>query len=327
MKNGHFVISLDFELHWGLFDLMTVDQYEENLKNVGKVIDGLLELSSQYDVKLTFATVGFLFARNKDEIMKFAPQQKPTYTKKILNPYPLLKTVGNNENEDPYHFGYTVLDKIKQNGVHEIGTHTYCHYYCNEAGQTTEQFRDDITAAINIGDHFGTPIKSIVFPRNMVNKDALNVCAEQGITSYRGTENAYIYRIDPKKTYYDWLAVRGSRMLDSYINITGNNIYDLSKLKDDQTIVNLPSSRFLRPYNSKLSMFESLKIRRITKGMTKAAKQNKLYHLWWHPHNFGTHYEKNFENLEKIFKTYKELNRTYGFTSSTMTSLANTLLS
>ena len=42
MKNGHFVISLDFELHWGLFDLMSVDQYQENLANVGKVIDGLL---------------------------------------------------------------------------------------------------------------------------------------------------------------------------------------------------------------------------------------------------------------------------------------------
>jgi hypothetical protein len=30
MKNGHFVISLDFELHWGIFDLMEPDEYVEN---------------------------------------------------------------------------------------------------------------------------------------------------------------------------------------------------------------------------------------------------------------------------------------------------------
>ena len=326
MKNGHFVISLDFELHWGFFDLMSVDQYQENLANVGKVIDGLLELSALYDVKITFATVGFLFAKDKKELLAFTPKIKPTYTKEALNPYPLLNNIGTNEIDDPYHFGYSILEKIKRDGHHEISTHTFSHYYCNEAGQSTSQFNSDIAAAKNIGEHFGTPIKSIVFPRNMVNDEALKVCKDAGITSYRGTEKAYIYRIDPKKPYYNWLAVRGPRMLDSYINITGNNIYDLTELNKGATIINLPSSRFLRPYNSKLSMFESLKIKRITKGMKKAAQQNKLFHLWWHPHNFGSHMDKNFENLEKIFNTYKELNNLHGFSSVTMTSLANKLL-
>ena len=65
-KNGHFVISLDYELHWGIFDKRSVSSYEQNLKNTRKAIEKLLVLSDKYDIKLTFATVGFLFAKDKN---------------------------------------------------------------------------------------------------------------------------------------------------------------------------------------------------------------------------------------------------------------------
>lgn len=327
MKNGHFVISLDFELHWGLFDIMDVEEYEENLKNVNKVIQRLLELSNKYNVKLTFATVGFLFAKNKKELLKFKPRQEPTYTKEELNPYPLFDTIGDDENDDPFHFGNNLLKQILANKNHEIGTHTFSHYYCNEAGQTIAQFEADINAAIEIGNAFGVEISSIVFPRNMVNNEALNVCVSNNITSYRGTEKASVYRIDPKKAYYNWLLIRGIRLLDSYINITGDNIYNVEEINKNSTITNLPSSRFLRPYSTTLSFLEPLKLKRIIKGMRKAAKQNKLYHLWWHPHNFGTNMDENFSNLEKIFIEYEKLHKAYNFSSETMTSLSKKVMS
>ena len=96
--------------------------------------------------------------------------------------------------------------------------------------------------------------------------------------------------------------------------------------KDDQ-IYNISSSRFLRPYNAKLKFLEPLKLRRIKSAMTHAAKHNKVYHLWWHPHNFGVHTEENFRTLEKIFKTYKKLNKMYGFKSETMTGLTEKIQS
>lgn len=326
MKNGHFVISLDFELHWGLFDLLSVQEYQENLVNVNIVVDRLLDLCKKYDVKLTFATVGFLFAKNRKELIKYSPSLKPTYKKEELNPYALFNEIGNSEKDDPYHFGHSILKKIQSSKAHEIGTHTFSHYYCNEAGQTIEQFTDDIKSAINIANNYGIATTSIVFPRNMVNPDALDSCEELGISSYRGTEKAYIYRIDPKKKHYDWLLVRGLRLLDSYVNITGNNIYDIVSINKTSNIINLPSSAFLRPYSNSLKSFEKLKLRRIKNGMRRAAKQNKLYHLWWHPHNFGANIDENFNNLEKIFQEYHKLNNTHNFSSETMTSLANKIL-
>ena len=52
--------------------------------------------------------------------------------------------------------------------------------------------------------------------------------------------------------------------------------------------------------------------------MTKAAKTGSLYHLWWHPHNFGNNVEKNMKFLEEILKHYQYLSGKYGMVSLNM---------
>ncbi|TJY33437.1 polysaccharide deacetylase family protein [Pontimicrobium aquaticum] len=326
-KNGHFVISLDYELHWGVFDKCSVASYEKNLKNTREVIEKLLALSDKYNIKLTFATVGFLFAKDKNDLVTHAPKDKPSYKNNKLNPYLLLDSIGNNEMDDPYHFGNSILKKIKESGNHEISTHTYCHYYCNEKGQTIQQFQEDITAAKNIAKNIDIEIESIIFPRNMINKEYLELCYKNGITSYRGTEKAYIYNIDPKSIFYKWQLFRILRVVDGYLNITGHNTYNVKNINKKDHTINIPSSRFLRPFSPKLKAFEWLKLRRIRKSMKHAAKNNELFHLWWHPHNFGNDIDKNIENLEKVFVDYKKLNSKYNFSSVTMTSLAKKITS
>lgn len=65
---------------------------------------------------------------------------------------------------------------------------------------------------------------------------------------------------------------------------------------------------------------------RIKSGMTYAAKNNKLYHLWWHPHNFGCNQKENFQFLEEILLHYNKLNKRYGFCSITMSEYAQKLI-
>lgn len=326
-NNGHFVISLDYELHWGVFDKRCVSSYKENLKNVREAIEKILALSEKYDIKLTFATVGFLFAENKDDLLAHAPKHKPSYTNKKLDPYQLMDSIGDNEQDDPYHFGDSILKTIQSNTNHEISTHTFCHYYCNERGQTIEEFQEDIEAAKNIAKNMDVEINSIVFPRNMINKDYLKICYKHGITSYRGTEKSYIYNISPKSIFYKWQLFRVLRIIDGYFNLTGHNTYNLKTINKENTIINLPSSRFLRPYNTKLKALEWLKLRRIRQSMKHAAKNNELFHLWWHPHNFGKNIDQNIANLEKIFIDYKTLKSKYNFSSITMTSLTKKVTS
>jgi peptidoglycan/xylan/chitin deacetylase (PgdA/CDA1 family) len=326
--NGHFVISLDYELRWGIFDACPIENYRQNLKGVSNVIPRLVEMADKYDIKLTFATVGFMFAKDKEELIRFSPENKPTYRREKFSPYPLIDTIGISEADDPLHYAYSDIKHIKDNGNHEISTHTYCHYYCHEIGQTVEQFEDDIKSAVAIAKHSGIEIKSIVFPRNMVESNLegdipyLEVCKKYGIESFRGNQPYIIYDIYTTLPYHDKKIYRVLRLLDSYFKITSHNTYNVIELNKGMEMINIPASAFLRPYYSKFNIFESLKILRIKKAMRNAAKKGELFHLWWHPHNFGTYTDKNFENLEVIFKEYRRLNKAYSFKSETMTSLA-----
>ena len=73
-----------------------------------------------------------------------------------------------------------------------------------------------------------------------------------------------------------------------------------------------------KPYNPKLKVFEKLKIYRIKNQMLNAARNNKVFHLWFHPHNIGINQDLILENLEIIFEYYKYLKGTFGFESMNM---------
>jgi hypothetical protein len=229
--------------------------------------------------------------------------------------------VGDNESVDPLHFGSGLIEQIK-NEKQEIGSHTFSHYYCLEKGQTKEDFREDLLSAKKIASKNGIELKSLVFPRDQYNKDYLDICEEMGFTSFRGNERSKLFS---SKTQGKFLFLRRPfRLLDSYFNLSGHNCYSFKEMKNGK-LINIPSSRFLRPYNKKLSGLESLRLRRIKNSMTYAAKNKCAFHLWWHPHNFGKNISDNFSFLEKILLHYQNLNEQYHFESVSMSDLTNEL--
>lgn len=317
---GYFVISLDFELYWGIRDKKTLAEYGSNILGVRTALPRMLSLFDQYQTHATFATVGLLFANEKEQLIAFLPKEKPSYEEPNLSPYNgHFETVGKNEAEDQYHFASGLIDKIIERGHHEIGTHTFSHYYCLEKGQTLEDFRRDIQAAVKIAALKNLEMKSLVFPRNQFNEAYLQVCLENGITSYRGNEKSWFYRAEG--TNEETLLKKLVRMADMYVNISGHNCAGLDELRKS-TPVNIPSSRFLRPFSPTLKLLEGLRLKRIKDSMTYAARQGKVYHLWWHPHNFGIHQTENFRFLEDVLKHYQQLQSEFGFQSITMGDLA-----
>ena len=67
-KNGNLLISLDFELFWGVHDKGNLNQYGDSIKAVWEVLPKMLSEFDQHNVKCTFATVGLLFASSKDDL-------------------------------------------------------------------------------------------------------------------------------------------------------------------------------------------------------------------------------------------------------------------
>jgi hypothetical protein len=151
MANGNFVISLDFELLWGVRDKKTIEEYGENIKGVHLVIPKLLDTFSKFKVSATFSTVGFLFFETKTELLSHIPSKLPNYSNPKYSPYlGHFDLVGNNYLEDVFSFAPQLIDEIKKYPEHEIGSHTFSHYYCLEKGQTLEDFCADLKMAIDV---------------------------------------------------------------------------------------------------------------------------------------------------------------------------------
>ena len=323
MTKGKFLISLDFELMWGVRDQLSIDNYGKNILGVQSVIPKTLSLFDKYKIKGTFSIVGILFLKNKAELLKNIPENVPKYEDKNLSPYEsYIDLLENIKETDHYHFAPELIQLIANNTNQEIGTHTFSHYYCLENGQNQNNFKNDIEQAIKIATDWNLKLTSLIFPRNQFNNDYLKICSDLGIICYRGNEQSWLYKAqDITKEKFIRKVLR---FLDAYINISGHNCYSAAFLKNNFP-VNLPSSRFLRPFDSRLKSMEFLKLQRIKSGMTQAAKNKLMYHLWWHPHNFGVDQKENFEFLDQILKHYQYLNNKYKFESITMSNFANEL--
>ncbi|MEM9075506.1 MAG: polysaccharide deacetylase family protein [Bacteroidota bacterium] len=321
MNKGKLVISLDFELLWGVRDKRTIESYGDSLKQVHSIVPRMIDLFDKYGVKATFATVGFLFAKTKQELLNYFPRSTPNYLDQNLSPYGApMNLVKEHSNQDPFHFAPKLIDILMDNDNHEIGSHTFSHFYCLEEGQSLEDFEGDLKAAIEISASAGNRIRSIVFPRNQVNADYLKVCLDNGISSYRGTERVWFNKAESESD--TTLLKKIFRTLDCYINISGHHTFSLNELVGSAPY-NIRSSRFLRPYNTKVWFLEFMKLRRIKKSMTHAAKKGEVYHLWWHPHNFGANTEMNFAILDNILAHHARLVEKYEFGSATMQSIVH----
>jgi len=48
-----------------------------------------------------------------------------------------------------------------------------------------------------------------------------------------------------------------------------------------------------------------------------------VYHLWWHPHNFGNFPSESLAGLRSILQKYKQCRETYGMSSLNMKEIVD----
>ena len=91
-----------------------------------------------------------------------------------------------------------------------------------------------------------------------------------GILTYRGNSESWFRQSESDENTP--LIKKVSRPLDCYIHISGHHCFKLMDLISERPI-NIPSSRFLRPFMKKGGkIMEYLKLRRIKNSMTYAAR-------------------------------------------------------
>src|SRR5687767_2475335 len=165
-SSGVFTISLDFELHWGVFDVLSIEDYRRNLLGARAAIPRLLRLFAEFEVHATWAVVGFLFCESRDELLAVAPSLRPHYRDPSLSAYRFIEEagIGVDEASDPFHFAPSLIRLIAEQPHQEIGTHTFSHYYCLEPGQDAGTFAADLDAALVMAAKYQLTLRSIVLP-------------------------------------------------------------------------------------------------------------------------------------------------------------------
>lgn len=312
MKKGALCISLDFEKFWGMHDVMPLNVLENRLIQVDEVVDRLLDLFEKYEIHATWATVGLLNFPDLESLKSFVKDKHIPYQQPDFSPYPLTK-FHIEEYATMAYLGLDSIQKIRTTEGQELASHTFSHYYVLEKGPKIGDFKSDLADFKQMFPE--DEITSIVFPRNQVQTSHLEACSHQAYTAYRGNQESLFWKNSDYYSESKWKKI--GRFADAYFNLSQTAIYAWDELDKEGGLLNIPASRFFRPHSGYASL-EKRKVKRIISELKQAAQSNKIYHLWWHPHNFADQMDAHFEQLETILKVVRSLKKSDEFESLNM---------
>jgi len=319
-----FMVSLDFEGYWGTRDIESLDDCRRRIANLESVVTSLLKTLQEHEIHATWASVGFLFSQNREELLELLPAVRPDYASAVLSPYRDLGLIGANEDVEPCCYAASSICEIAKTRFQELGTHTFSHYYCLEDGQTAESFRSDLDAACKAAERSDIQLRSIVFPRNQVNADYLSYCRERGILCYRGAGSSWMYTT--RRRSDETFMRRASRILNAYVKISGHHSVPMYTIERQSRPFDFPGTTHLRPSLMMEQPLRSLALNRIYEGLNYAAENGHLYHLWFHPEDFAGNLDRKIEILNRVLEHYSKLRVSRQMKSLNMGELAQDLL-
>jgi len=277
------VWSLDFELRWGMHDLLGLDRdrYRNNLEGAREAVPQLLELFTRRGVRATWAIVGALGCHSWEDYFHRAPAP-PRYvnTQLAINPqYADLDPDG------VLHFAPDLVALVAKTAGQDVGTHTFSHLFLGELGVMLADAAADHAATLALfRERFGIVPTSLVFPRNQV--AFLAHYRTQGISAWRDNESAWYYQL-PQHTNHP--VIRGLRMMDALTPWRARG----GRFAGGRT----PSTLFVRVYLPE-SLWR-LHLARIG-AEARRIKRGGVLHFWLHPHNLGADVPAGIRRLEQV---------------------------
>ena len=318
-RPGALVISLDFELHWGVRDhVARGDAPYRRLPEARRAVEDMVKLFGARNIRATWATVGFLFASGSRELDAHLPTLRPTYARPELNPY--VEAIGPDEEHDPEHLAGSLVDLISASRGQEVGSHTFSHYYCLEPGQSEATFRADLAAAQSIARWRGLELTSLVLPRNQWNPAYTDAVLALGFRCIRGPQRTPGH--GPRRSGGRNVMRRAARLADTYVGVSPPPTTRWDEVLSPSGLCDVPASAFLRPFDPARRRLEPLRLARLRSGLRQAARRGRIFHLWWHPHNFSQHRSENVALLEQVLDEFDRLAASEGLQSLTMADVA-----
>jgi len=309
-KTGYFVFSLDTELAWGYFDKDEVrrNRFSPDGARERESISRLLDVLDEFGISATWACVGHMFYESCEH----------------CSTCPILDWKGRYgsfeevyETSHPLWYGADVIDQLLKRGArHEIAFHGYTHEVFDERTMSEHQAKTEIREWLRVAERRGVVPRSVVFPRNVVGH--LPLLEESGLLCFRGAEPASDSGVLP------YLG-RIRRRLRQVPFVFAPPVYDLPS-PDPSGLLNLPASpNYFKRSRGLGRLFDVLNLTKLSmsgaiRGVTRAAKESKVVHVWSHPCEFQT--DKDWAKLRHLFSHVSEHVSRGALQSVTMEQLA-----
>ena len=249
---GCMIISADFEMAWAWrYAKSRKEPVAMGLKERSNV-PKLVRLFEQYEIPITWATVGHLFlsqcereegkahpelSRLKHFSSRWSYTEGDWFDHDPCTSYDL----------DPAWYAPDLIRMILNSKVsHEIGCHTFSHIDCSDLHCPPEVLDDELRICIKLAQAEGIRLRSMVFPGGK--NGNYPVLKARGFTSYRYNDRRW-------DLFYPE--------------------------KDHDGLWRLPSSTSIGADGFKWSL--SYRMKQFRKYIDAAIRKRSVFHLWFHP--------------------------------------------
>jgi peptidoglycan/xylan/chitin deacetylase (PgdA/CDA1 family) len=284
---GTFVISLDTELAWGTFDTKKgYNALETAYRRTPNIVRELCSFFETYEISATWAVVAHLF---KDCCGRHdLPEVKLDWIDDWYGSLPCL----NGMDTDLWH-APEVLEAIQSCSIsQEVGLHGYSHLILGADGCSREVAEQEVKAAIDVLNSHDISPSSFVFPRNKIGH--LDVLADAGIEVVRGHDRVWFEERE---------LPRSVRKPFRFVNEALSWTPPVTTPREQSGLVEIPGSQAFRPFHDGWQFSpKQTRVKRAKKGLDAAAKTGKIFHLRFHPFDFGFEPDRMLGLLEQVLE-------------------------
>jgi hypothetical protein len=292
LTKGIFVLSMDVELGWGIIDKPErMEIRKRYLEQSRDCIEKILMLLEKYNMSATWAVVGHLFLEecSLTDGQKHADIPRstyPWYSEDWFTASPCT-----NEREAPLWYGRDIIKKIIDCPVHqEVASHSFAHMIFGNENTKRETARADLSNCVREAGKVGLKLRSFVFPRNDVGY--IDELHNFGFEAYRGVEPSWYVNFPGNLK-------RVCHAIDQLFAICP----PVSLPEFGHELYNIPASMFYLSMDKFRGLMPAkFRVIKAKRGIRKAIRDKKIFHLWFHPFNIATSQEKLLHGLEEIFK-------------------------
>ena len=266
---GKLTISIDLELAWGFWDILTPEIVRLAETAERPICDKLIELFDRYHIPVTWAVVAAVLDHA-------SAQDRPGNEASWCAP--------------------EIIDRIRAAKTsHEIGSHGGRHLYYDR--MTAAEAEADIAFIKQVHRDNGLSLDSFVFPRNAMGH--LDLLAQAGLRTFRGTDTGWV-RLAPKLGSRAGVGGSG-RILSAKVRIFP------ARAEKNGGLVDIPGSMLLPGRDGvRRFIFPAVSRAKLAMGLAWARRSRQTFHFWFHPCNFYYRADEQFATLDWFLRRAAE---------------------